>query len=111
MVFLMPGVADAAWADIARATACGRLGCSAKIAPTGGLPPSNAVMCCVYVRDFSVSAELKRVLQELQALMAPHRVKVIAGFKPDAFTLLHINSNNKWRLPVTIHAVEEVLKW
>lgn len=110
MVFLMPGIADAAWADIARATACGELGCSAKILPTLGQPAARSVVCCVYVRDFLVGAEVKRVLVALQALMAGHGVKMSAGFKPDVFTLLGIEGkNNNWRLPPTIYSVEEVL--
>jgi hypothetical protein len=109
MVFLMPGVADAAWANIARATVRGQLGCSAKITPTCGLPATEPVVCCVYVGDFSAAAEVKRVLLALQTLMVEHGVQVRAGFKPDAFTNLEINAGNAWRLPPTIYSVKELL--
>lgn len=115
MVFLEPGVADAAWAAIARATATGELGCSAKVAPTGAGPDElvrEAVVCCVYVRDFDERAELQRVLRALMALMAPLQVPVTAGFKPDAFTMLGIDGKqNRWRLPPTVHSVAEALAW
>lgn len=115
MVFLEPGVADAAWAVIARATATGELGCSAKVAPTGAGPDElvrEAVVCCVYVRDFDERAELQRVLRALMALMAPLQVPVTAGFKPDAFTMLGIGGKqNGWRLPTTVHSVAEALAW
>ena len=88
MVHVMPGVADAVWADVARATAEGKLGCSAKVAPTLGKP--EAAYCGAYVHDFGNRAELKRVLVAFQELMKKHDVKVTAGFKPDVFTHLGI---------------------
>ena len=88
MVHVMPGVADAVWADVARATAEGKLGCSAKVAPTLGKP--EAAYCGAYVHDFGDRAELKRVLVAFQELMKKHDLEVTAGFKPDVFTHLGI---------------------
>lgn len=47
MLFFQPGPADKYWERIARATVEGRLGCSAKIAPTRGMDSnSQSVLCC-----------------------------------------------------------------
>ena len=108
MVFLPQQVVDAAWADIAHATATGELGCSAKVAPIGGT--TEAALCCVYVRDFDHRAELKRVLLKLQELMAKHGVKVTAGFKPDVYTHLGVY-NIKRGLSPTLYSVKEVESW
>ena len=109
MVFLPQQVVDAAWADIAHATATGELGCSAKVAPIGGTTEARA-LCCVYVRDFDHRAELKRVLLKLQELMAKHGVKVTAGFKPDVYTHLGVY-NIKRGLSPTLYSVKEVESW
>ena len=125
MVFVMPAVADAMWADVARATAEGELGSDAKIAPTLGTE-KPAVLCCAYVHDFRDRAELKRVLLAFRALMEKHGVEVTAGFKPDVLTHLGITKGEEQhvRFPqarqrladsghTTVHRVDEVLhdKW
>ena len=110
MVRVMPGVADAVWADVARATVEGKLGCSAKVAGTlNEFEPLPAVLC-VYVRDFGNRAELKRVLVAFQELMKKHSLQV-TGFKPDVFTHLGINGGNVWRLPPTVYSFKEALTW
>ena len=107
MLFFPPDDADAAWETIARATARGELGCSAKIAPTADLPPTERVVCCVYVDDFADRAEVQRVLRALQRL----EMDVTSGFKPDVYTELHIMRDNKWRLEPTMYKVAEALEW
>lgn len=111
MVFLPQQVVDAAWADIAHATATGELGCSAKVAPID--VTTKSALCCVYVRDFDHRAELKRVLLKLQELMAKHEVKVTAGFKPDVYTHLGVyyKADIKWGLSPTLYSVKEVESW
>ena len=108
MVRVMPGVADAVWADVARATVEGKLGCSAKVA--GTLNEVDAGVLLAYVRDFGNRAELKRVLVAFRELIKKHSLKV-TGFKPDVFTHLGINGGNAWRLPPTVYSVEEALTW
>ena len=107
MLFFAPDEADAAWETIARATAQGELGCSAKIAPTADLPLTERAVCCVYVHDFADRAEVQRVLRVLQGL----DMKVTSGFKPDVYTELNIMRNNPWRLEPTIYKVVEALEW
>jgi hypothetical protein len=107
MIFVKPGWADFFWEKIARATAAGHLGCSAKICPTQGLQEHETTLCCIYVGDFSSRPEVQRVLLELEAM----GLKIECGFKPDIFTELGIGSKNDWRLPPTIYSRDEVKKW
>jgi Domain of unknown function (DUF1917) len=131
MVFLSsacPEKLDAQWRDIARATAKGELGCSAKIsqAAQAALSSSSsttlleqpaapaaaaaaaAILCCIYVKDFTCQKEVKRVLSVLQNDL---HLAVKAGFKPDFFTDLEIYSNNPWRLDATLYKVNQVQSW
>lgn len=106
LLFVPPHKADDVWKNIATATACGKLGCSAKIAPVG---MDNApVVCCVYVKDFSEKSEVQRVLH---ALTRDMKLFIKAGFKPDVYTELGINQGNPWRLEPTIYKVKEALEW
>ena len=107
LLFLSPDSADEAWATIARCTAEGQLGCSAKISPTAGLLDGEVAVCCVYVTDFAARGEVRRVLQALQGL----GMEVRAGFKPDVYTELGIMGSNRWRLEPTLYKVTEVLAW
>ena len=107
MIFLTPDEADAAWEAIARATAQGELGCSAKISPTADLPLTERTVCCVYVPDFADRAEVQRVLRALQRL----GMDVTSGFKPDVYTELNIMRDNQWRLEPTMYKVKEALEW
>ena len=85
MLFFPPEEADAAWEAIARATAQGELGSSAKIAPAADLAPGDrTVVCCVYVEDFAERAEVRRVLYALQSM----GMDIMCGFKPDVYTEL-----------------------
>ena len=108
MIFFPPDEADAGWEIIARATAEGQLGCSAKIAPAqDSMPGGMGVLCCIYVSDFADRAEVRRVLLALQEL----GMHIRSGFKPDIFTELNINRRNEWRLEPTIFRVEEASAW
>ena len=106
MIFFPPNEADAGWEKIARATAKGELGCSAKIEPAQDAAPTG-VLCCVYVRDFAERSEVRRVLVALQHL----GMQVRSGFKPDVYTSLNIMGGNKWRLEPTIYKVSEASEW
>ena len=105
-----PAVADEVWRKVARATADGTLGCSAKIGPALGVDANEMVVCCVYVADFANRPEVRRVLLALLALEI--RVEAqLCGFKPDAYTGLGINSGNQWKLDPTIYSVADVKEW
>mmetsp|Transcript_18526 Transcript_18526/g.21384 ORF Transcript_18526/g.21384 Transcript_18526/m.21384 type:complete len:361 (+) Transcript_18526:201-1283(+) len=105
MLFVNPSNVDEVWEKIARATANGQLGCSAKIAPSLG--QERVCLCCVYVSDFSDQTQVKRVLIALKDDLGFH---IKCGFKPDIFTELGIETNNKWKLEPTIYKVKEVLE-
>ena len=108
MIFFPPDEADAGWGIIARATAKGQLGCSAKIAPAQDcVRGGKVVLCCIYVYDFADRAEVRRVLLALHEL----GMNIRSGFKPDIFTALGINGGNEWRLEPTIFRVEEASAW
>ena len=108
MIFFPSDEADAGWGIIARATAEGQLGCSAKIAPAqDSMPGGKGVLCCIYVYDFADRAEVRRVLLALHEL----GMNIRSGFKPDIFTALNINGGNEWRLEPTIFRVEEASAW
>lgn len=105
MLFFKPDQADEKWEEIARATAQGKLGCSAKINPTKEL--TQDALCCIYTKNFADKDDVKRVLTSLKE-MGFH---VRSGYKPDFFTHLDIYRNNEWRLPVVIYSPKEVLAW
>jgi Domain of unknown function (DUF1917) len=103
MLFIRPDQLDEKWEKIARATALGHLGCSSKISPG----QTGYKLCCIYVKDWADRIEVKRVLDALKYL----GFIVKAGFKPDFFTALGIETKNKWRLPPVIYTVQEVMQW
>lgn len=102
MLWPLPAVADDVWRKVARATAEGKLGCSAKIGPTQGV--AKAPVCCVYVANFDDHAEVRRVLLALLDL----GIEIRAGFKPDVYTYLNIMQSNQWDLPPTLFSVRDV---
>lgn len=113
LVRIPPPRADAVWERVARATAAGRLGCSAKILPVS---PGNSnsggdnVVCCVYVADFRQRRQVQRVLRELMSLVRGMSSPIL-GFKPDVLTHLGMNAGNPWRLKTAIYSVKEALGW
>jgi hypothetical protein len=109
MLFLSPGVADEVWRTVARATANGTLGCSAKIGPAKGIIGAGGVVCCcVYVQDCTCRPEVQRVLRALQTDLG---LTIKCGFKPDFYTDLGIYQQNPWRLKPVLYTVKEVLEW
>lgn len=105
MLFCRPQYIDEVWSRVAKETANGNLGCAAKVGPAFGVG-EKPILICVYVQDFTNRDEVKRVLWKLQEM----RLNVKSRFKPDVFTSLGIESNNKWRLPPTIYSVKDVME-
>jgi hypothetical protein len=110
MLFVSPDAANEVWGTVARATANGTLGCSAKIGPAKGLggDDGGVVCCCVYVQDCTCHPEVQRVLRALQTDLG---LTIKCGFKPDFYTELGIYSQNRWRLKPVLYSVKEVLEW
>ena len=106
---IKPDAVDSVWEIIARATALGQLGCSAKISP--GTNRGRDACCCVYVKDFNDKQEVKRVLLKIKSLLESECRAPCVGFKADIHTILGINGNNKWGLLATLYKVADVLTW
>lgn len=68
MLFPTPDHVDATWAIISRATAKGQLGIAAKVAPRAVFAPTKAHLICVYTKDFSDIADVRRVLRRMKEL-------------------------------------------
>ena len=99
---------DTTWMKIATATAQGKLGCSSKIAPSGGEASnaaySSSTVCCVYVKDFTDKQEVKRVVVSLRDILGPkHR---ISGFKTDMTTMMGM-----YGAKTTLYSESETLQW
>ena len=84
---------------LAAATTQGKLGCQSKIAPAIG-GNGGAVVCCVYVNDWTNKTEIKRVLIELQNTLGHTKV---TGFKPNVYTHHDISG--------TIYKTKDVSSW
>jgi len=105
MVFIKPHDADQQWEKIARATAEGTLGCSAKINPTKDIVQD--ALCCIYTKNLDDKQDVQRVLVALQGM----GFAVKSGYKPDVFTHLGIYAKNEWRLPPTLYSVKDIMNW
>ena len=106
LLFPSKSAADAIWYRIAVATVKGELGCSAKISPSKDQDDSYNPVLCVYVEDFRVKSEVKRVLEKLIAMKL-----TVVGFKLDFYTSLQIDSKNEWNLKPCFYTVDEALSW
>ena len=65
----------------------------------------SAHLICVYTADFSKLEEIRTVYGRLQQALPAVR---LAGYKPDVYTLLEINSKNRWRLEPTIYTPRQL---
>ncbi|KAK3251994.1 hypothetical protein CYMTET_38691 [Cymbomonas tetramitiformis] len=99
MLFPQKQDVDSVWEKIARATVVGELGCSSKVATSNPNDLDSNPLICMYTSDFTDLELVKRLLGNIRGL----GFQVRAGFKPDVFTLLGINSGNKWRLSPTMY--------
>jgi hypothetical protein len=102
---------DEFWKRLAEHTANGNLGCSIKMAPSKYLRNEayEKVLCCIFVKDFTDPAEVKRVWHALRKLGFGQFGAT--GFKPEIFSLCGISSGNSWGLSTVIHTFEEALSW
>jgi hypothetical protein len=110
LVYCTRDTADDVWETIARATAMGQLGCSAKILPTKGLPPEDRAVVCVYVKDSTDQQEVLRVLTALQDDLGI--TSGLSSFKPDIYTDLGIYSGNQFRLKPSLYSnAKDIFSW
>jgi len=85
---------DLVWAKISSAQVKGLLGCGSKVNPPDG---TRVHIICVYVQDFTAVADRLRVKNALTELDVTSHI-----FKPCIFTHLGMNSDNRWKVNVTL---------
>ena len=73
----------------------GQLGHSAKVSP--GLSHQTTHVICVYTPNFNDYSERMRI----HGVLADHGLNS-KSFKPDIFTCLGLDKQNRWRLPSTL---------
>ena len=81
----------------------------AKIA-TDPSPGNDSRVICVYTKDFSDEADVRRVLDELIDIGVVQRDQPRSTpYKPDAYTYLDINSNNPYKIPASLYLSRDML--
>lgn len=106
---LFPSVADvdSTWKTVVTALDEGKLGDAAKVATDEG--SSQARLICVYTRDFSDKADVKRVLKALVETGLVDEESRPIYYKCDAYTHLDIKSKNEYGLKASLFSSRDVL--
>lgn len=114
MLFPSPADVDRCWGLVAEGTANRELGSAAKVAPDDD--SGRARLICVYTKDFSDRADVKRVAERLKAMGLLRKKGLGLGdedrgiyYKADAFTHLGITSGNVWGLKASLYSSKELL--
>lgn len=95
------------WRLVAEATAEGKLGVTSKAATYATNDPLNLI--CVYTYDFTDDADVRRVLGELVDLGVCTKGGKPIYYKCDAYTYLHIKSDNEYKIKASLYSSKEVL--
>lgn len=120
MLFPTEDKVDRYWADVARGTVEGRLGIAAKVATRSDKPGDGSTrVICVYTKDISDEADIKRVLKELvrlrlaSAISGPPQkgagVQSQIWYKPDCYTYLELMSGNEYKIKPTLYGTSSLL--
>ena len=120
MLFPTPDQVDYYWANIVRATTEGRLGTAAKVATRLDKPQEPTQVICVYTKDFSDDADIKRVLIQLVTMKLAAAVpgplpkgsadvRRQIWYKPDFLTYLDIVSGNEYKIKPTLYGTSSLL--
>jgi len=106
MLFPSEENAPGIWKQIVTATLESQLGIAAKIASDG-----DPRLICVYTKDFSDEADVKRVVQQLKDMNLLPDESSNRGiyYKCDAYTYLDIKSDNPYGLKASLYASKDVL--
>ncbi|WP_143213068.1 putative phosphothreonine lyase domain-containg protein, partial [Acinetobacter baumannii] len=87
------------WGLVARATANGKLGSTAKVSPYNDYnPKEDWHVICIYNEDFT-----DKEVYNLENLIRNIGIKCSLAHKPDMYAYLGIYRNNKWGLRPTIY--------
>jgi hypothetical protein len=97
------------WRQVAEATAEGKLGPTSKVGTWEDetTAMTKGTLICVYTRDFSDLADVKRVLGALHDLGIVNK-GVTIYYKCDAYTHSNIMSGNSYKLQPSLWSSEEV---
>jgi hypothetical protein len=106
MLFPAENDAPGIWRRIVSAVIENKLGTAAKIATDG-----STRLICIYTKDFSDVADVKRVVQQLEkmGLLPPKETGRSIYYKCDAYTHLDIGSGNEYGLQASLYASKDVL--
>ena len=110
MLFPSVDQVDNIWAQVARATLGGTLGCAAKVATNNGT--EDARLVCIYTEDFSDTQDVMSVLTrmaELQLTRTYQKGQSIY-YKCDAYTHLDIMNGNEYNLRASMYSSKEMFQ-
>ncbi|KAK1814923.1 hypothetical protein LTR12_010699 [Friedmanniomyces endolithicus] len=107
---LFPSEANVArvWRLVAEATSEGRLGHTSKVATYQ--PGETSRVICVYTYDFADTEDVRKVLNGLVELDLVSRAGSAIYYKCDAYTYLHIKSENQYKIKASLYGSAEMLK-
>ncbi|KAI9722873.1 MAG: hypothetical protein M1828_004439 [Chrysothrix sp. TS-e1954] len=110
---LFPNAADVdrIWAVVAEAVVNDQLGMAAKVASADAEPTRSGKLICIYTKNFSDLADVRRVLETVfdLGLAKRDRSKDSRGiyYKADAYTHLGIESKNEWGLKASLYSSQD----
>ncbi|KAM0704216.1 hypothetical protein Q7P35_008449 [Cladosporium inversicolor] len=107
MLFPMADDLPLVWRLVAEATAAGKLGPCSKVGTWEPDHVTKPTVICVYTKDFSDLADVKRVLSNLNELNIVNKAAKIV-YKCDAYTHLSIMSDNPYKLRASLYSSDEV---
>ncbi|KAK0363738.1 hypothetical protein LTR91_001827 [Friedmanniomyces endolithicus] len=107
---LFPSEANVArvWRLVAEATSEGKLGHTSKVATYQ--PSETSRVICVYTYDFADTEDVRKVLNGLVELNLVSRAGSAIYYKCDAYTYLHIKSENQYKIKASLYGSAEMLK-
>ncbi|RKU45631.1 hypothetical protein DL546_000731 [Coniochaeta pulveracea] len=111
MLFPEPCYVDEVWGVVARYTASGELGISAKVAPLEESGSEKERLICVYTRDFRDKEDIARVLRRLREVGLVKEKKGRIYYKCDAFTYLGIGGGNTWGIKASMYSSTELFEY
>lgn len=107
---LFPSAADTpkVWLRVVEAVSAGKLGIMAKVA-TECKPGSDDRLICIYTKDFTDIADVRR---ELETMASLHLIQRQGGrtiyYKADAYSYLDIYSDNPYGLKASQYSSKDV---
>ncbi|KAJ5711692.1 hypothetical protein N7488_005848 [Penicillium malachiteum] len=107
MLFPSDDRVDEVWRTLVLALEKGDVCADAKVSTNDGKGNGQARLICIYTEDFADREDVKKVLQMLarEELFHPRGRPIY--YKSDAFTLLEINSKNKYQLKASMYSSKD----